>query len=119
MLPSPGSTDKSKDWIPRVCHFPTRFFIQRFSVESHPPSPAMLNTIRLDYGAPTPSTTSPGTDQYWAPQYLPGKFLAEILADKENQEMHALRIAAKPPNPAEALAIAVARGEVLQKSEEK
>ena len=29
----------------------------------------MLNTIRLDYGAPTPSTTSPVTDQYWAPQY--------------------------------------------------
>ena len=58
------------------------------------------------------------TDQYWAPQYLSGKFLAEVLANKENQEMHELRIAAKPPNPSEALAIAIARGEVLQKSEE-
>ncbi len=54
-------------------------------------------------------------DQYWAPQYLSGKFLAEILADKENEEMLELRTAAKPPNPGEALAIAIARGEVLQK----
>ena len=52
--------------------------------------------------------------QYWAPQYLSGKFLAEILAAKDNEEMHELRVAAKPPNPSEALAIAVARGEVLQ-----
>ena len=55
------------------------------------------------------------TDQYWAPQYLAGKFLAEMLANKENEEMLELRTAAKPPNPSEALAIAVARGEVLQK----
>ncbi len=54
-------------------------------------------------------------DQYWAPQYLSGKFLAEILADKENEEMLELRTAAKPPNPGEALAIAIARGELLQK----
>jgi len=55
------------------------------------------------------------TDQYWAPQYLSGKFLAEILAEKENEEMLELRAAAKPPNPSEALAIAVARGEILQR----
>ncbi|MCP4302942.1 MAG: bifunctional salicylyl-CoA 5-hydroxylase/oxidoreductase, partial [Gammaproteobacteria bacterium] len=52
--------------------------------------------------------------QYWAPQYESGKFLAEILADKDNEEMLELRKAAKPPNPGEALAIAIARGEVLQ-----
>ena len=55
------------------------------------------------------------TDQYWAPQYLAGKFMAEILADKDNQDMLELRSAAKPPIPSEALAIALARGEVLQK----
>ncbi|MDH3441178.1 MAG: bifunctional salicylyl-CoA 5-hydroxylase/oxidoreductase, partial [Gammaproteobacteria bacterium] len=55
------------------------------------------------------------TEQYWAPQYLSGKLLAEIMAAKDNQEMLELRSAAKPPNPGEALAIAVARGEVLQK----
>jgi anthraniloyl-CoA monooxygenase len=54
-------------------------------------------------------------DQYWAPQYLSGKMLAEILADKNNEEMFELRTAAKPPNPSEALAIAVARGEILQR----
>ena len=54
-------------------------------------------------------------DQFWPPQYLSGKFLAEALADKENAEMLELRTAAKPPNPGEALAIAVARGEVLKK----
>lgn len=54
-------------------------------------------------------------DQYWAPQYLSGKMLAEILAEKNNEEMLELRTAAKPPNPSEALAIAVARGEILQR----
>ncbi|MEE8425804.1 MAG: FAD-dependent monooxygenase [Woeseiaceae bacterium] len=54
------------------------------------------------------------TDQYWPPQYESGKFLAEILAEKDNEEMLDLRMAAKPPDPSEALAIAVARGEVLQ-----
>jgi anthraniloyl-CoA monooxygenase len=58
-------------------------------------------------------------DQHWAPQYLSGKFMAESQADKENAEMLELRRAAKPPNPGEALAIAIARGEVLQKSEDK
>ncbi|MCP5089283.1 MAG: bifunctional salicylyl-CoA 5-hydroxylase/oxidoreductase [Gammaproteobacteria bacterium] len=52
--------------------------------------------------------------QYWAPQYESGKFLAGILADKDNEETLELRKAAKPPNPGEALAIAIARGEVLQ-----
>jgi len=54
-------------------------------------------------------------DQYWAPQYESGKVMAEISAAKDKQEMLELRSAAKPPNPGEALAIAVARGEVLQK----
>lgn len=54
------------------------------------------------------------TDQYWAPQYLSGKPLTEALAQKDNETMLELRTAAKPPNPREALAIAVARGEVLQ-----
>jgi len=53
------------------------------------------------------------TSQHWAPQYMSGKYLAEALAGKENEEMLELRKAAKPPNPSEALAIAVARGEVL------
>ena len=54
-------------------------------------------------------------NQHWAPQYLSGKSLADILAEKENEEMLELRTAAKPPNPSEALAIAVARGEILQR----
>ena len=52
-------------------------------------------------------------NEYWAPQYLSGKSLADILAEKENEEMLELRTAAKPPNPSEALAIA--RGEILQR----
>ena len=55
-------------------------------------------------------------NQYWPPQYLSGKFMAEMSALKDNQEMLELRTAAKPPNPSEALAIAVARGELLQKN---
>ena len=54
-------------------------------------------------------------NQHWVPQYLSGKFLAEVLADKENEAMQELRTAAKPLNPSEALAIAIARGEVPQK----
>ncbi len=54
------------------------------------------------------------TGQYWPPQYLSGKTLAESLAAKHNEEMLELRTAAKPPNPGEALAIAKARGEVLK-----
>ncbi len=52
--------------------------------------------------------------QYWAPQYESGKFLAGIMAEKDNEEMLELRRAAKPPNPSDALAIAIASGEVLQ-----
>ena len=54
------------------------------------------------------------TDQCWPPQYQSGQLLAEALAAKENEEMLELRKEAKPPNPSEALAIAIARGEVLQ-----
>jgi anthraniloyl-CoA monooxygenase len=57
-------------------------------------------------------------EQQWAPQYLSGKALADILAEKENEEMLELRTAAKPPNPSEALAIAVARGEIFQHRKE-
>jgi anthraniloyl-CoA monooxygenase len=53
-------------------------------------------------------------DQYWPPQYLSGKFLVEVLAEKTNEELLELRREAKPPNPGEALAIARARGEVLK-----
>ena len=53
-------------------------------------------------------------NQHWAPQYQSGKMLAEVLASSNNEEMLELRTAAKPPNPGEALAIAVARGELLQ-----
>ncbi len=52
-------------------------------------------------------------NQYWPPQYQSGKPLAEALADTANEEMRDLRADAKPPNPRAALAIAVARGEVL------
>ncbi|MGB5626175.1 MAG: hypothetical protein WBM61_10615, partial [Woeseiaceae bacterium] len=52
-------------------------------------------------------------DQYWPPQYDSGKPLAEALAQNNNEEITRLRSDARPPNPSEALAIAVARGEVL------
>ncbi|MEM7501263.1 MAG: FAD-dependent monooxygenase [Pseudomonadota bacterium] len=52
--------------------------------------------------------------QHWPPQYASGKFLSEVLAAKECEEELELRLAAKPPNPSVALAIAIARGEVLQ-----
>ena len=57
-------------------------------------------------------------EQHWPPQYLSGKNAAEILADKMNEETHGLRAAAKPPNPSDALAIAVARGEILKGQKE-
>jgi len=57
--------------------------------------------------------------QQWAPQYHSGKYLAEAVAAKSAAEMLDLRLAAKPPNPTEALAIAIARGDVLGGSEEK
>ena len=51
--------------------------------------------------------------QYWPPQYQSGKFAAEMKAAKEVEEELELRLDAKPPNPREALGIAIARGEVL------
>ncbi|MBA3582720.1 MAG: FAD-dependent monooxygenase [Gammaproteobacteria bacterium] len=53
--------------------------------------------------------------QYWPPQYISGKFAAKIKAKTENADLLELRLAAKPPKPQEALAIALARGELLAK----
>ena len=50
--------------------------------------------------------------QFWPPQYLSGRGQLYSEAVKHNEEMRELRLAAKPPKPAEALAIAVARGEL-------
>ena len=52
-------------------------------------------------------------DQFWPKQYLSGKFAAKSKAEKDNTEELELRKNAKPPNPKDALAIAIARGEVL------
>ena len=52
--------------------------------------------------------------QVWPKQYLSGKPAAASLATADNQEMYDLRVRAKPPNPREALAIAMIRGELLQ-----
>ncbi len=52
-------------------------------------------------------------NQFWPPQYHSGRNLAVIMAEQRNDEMLELRREAKPPNPSEALAIAIARGEVL------
>jgi len=57
--------------------------------------------------------------QHWPAQYRSGRSLAVALAAKENEEMQELRAAAKPPNPSEALAIAMARGELLRKTEDR
>jgi len=54
------------------------------------------------------------SDQFWPPQYLSGKFAAELKAAKDNEEETTLRTDAKPPNPREALAIAEVRGELLK-----
>jgi anthraniloyl-CoA monooxygenase len=51
--------------------------------------------------------------QFWPPQYLSGKFAAEMKGAKDVQEELELRLDAKPPNPRDALGIAIARGEVL------
>ena len=50
--------------------------------------------------------------QFWPPQYLAGRGQLFSEASKSGAEMQELRLAAKPPKPAEALAIAVARGEL-------
>jgi anthraniloyl-CoA monooxygenase len=52
--------------------------------------------------------------QYWPPQYHSGKPAAEALARKSNEELLELRHDARPPKPGDALAIAIARGELLQ-----
>jgi anthraniloyl-CoA monooxygenase len=52
--------------------------------------------------------------QYWPPQYHSGKPAAEALARKDNEELLELRHDARPPKPGDALAIAIARGELLQ-----
>ena len=51
--------------------------------------------------------------QNWPPQYLSGKFAAEAYTRAEQEEIKQLRLAGRPPNPSEALVIAMARGEML------
>ncbi|MBI2969815.1 MAG: hypothetical protein HYY36_03650, partial [Gammaproteobacteria bacterium] len=51
-------------------------------------------------------------NQFWPPQYLSGKFAAELKAERDNAEELELRLNAKPPNPREALGMALARGGV-------
>ncbi len=53
------------------------------------------------------------TNEKWPAQYIPGKFAAEAKAAKENEEELELRLNAKPPNPVDSLAIAMAKGELL------
>lgn len=52
--------------------------------------------------------------QAWPQQYQPGRNAALIKAAADNEEMTELRRNAKPPNPSQALAIAMAQGELLQ-----
>ena len=54
------------------------------------------------------------TDQTWPVQYEAGHFAAGLKAEKDNAELRELKIAAKPPHPVEALAIAQAREEGLE-----
>lgn len=51
-------------------------------------------------------------DQLWPKQYAAAKFQASLLADRENAEMKELKINAKPPSPADALALALGRKEL-------
>ena len=51
--------------------------------------------------------------QFWPQQYQSGKFAAESNARSQYKEISDLRLAARPPNPSEALVIAMARGEML------
>ena len=51
--------------------------------------------------------------QRWPVQYTSGQGAAMSLAATEREEMAELRRNAKPPNPSEALAVAMARGELL------
>ncbi|MEX0731252.1 MAG: bifunctional salicylyl-CoA 5-hydroxylase/oxidoreductase [Aquisalimonadaceae bacterium] len=43
-------------------------------------------------------------DQHWPPQYAAGKFQAEVLAQRNNEDLAELRAAARPEKPQEALA---------------
>ena len=52
-------------------------------------------------------------EQYWPDQYAARKFAAEMNAERINREEIELRTNAKPPDPQEMLAVAIARGEVL------
>ncbi len=52
--------------------------------------------------------------QAWPNQYQPGRNAALIKATADNEEMLELRRNAKPPDPSQALAIALAQGELLQ-----
>jgi anthraniloyl-CoA monooxygenase len=52
--------------------------------------------------------------QFWPPQYHSGRGAAYAQAAKLEEEQRALRLAARPPKPVEALAIAIARGEVAR-----
>ncbi|MCY3751569.1 MAG: FAD-dependent monooxygenase [Gammaproteobacteria bacterium] len=52
-------------------------------------------------------------EQHWPEQYGAGKFAAELKAARDNEEEIDLRTGAKPPNPEDMLAVAIARGEVL------
>ncbi len=57
------------------------------------------------------------SEQNWPRQYLSGKSAAEAKAVKDELEERALRQSAKPPNPLDSLAIAVARGDILSKKQ--
>ena len=57
--------------------------------------------------------------QRWPVQYTSGQGAAMSLAAAEREEMAELRRNAKPPNPSEALAVAMARGELLGGADEK
>jgi anthraniloyl-CoA monooxygenase len=56
------------------------------------------------------------TEQYWPKQYLAGKFQAELAAEKQNEEIKELKKLAKPPLPADALALARGRYELGMKN---
>lgn len=61
----------------------------------HLANPYFTLHAAADYGVDT---------QYWPPQYAAGKFQAEVLAQRNNEEMAELRAAARPETPREALA---------------
>ena len=52
--------------------------------------------------------------QHWPEQYGAGKFAAELNAERDNREEIELRANAKPPDPQEMLAVAIARGSAIR-----